>query len=65
MIIRIYWIMRQSRVLLGEKRTMEIWLSAISWKLNKIYFVISIDFNKIDVILNLVKVDVKGGLKWR
>lgn len=23
MIIRIYWIMRQSRVLLGEKRTME------------------------------------------
>ncbi len=65
MIIRIYWIMRQSRVLLGEKRTMEIWLSAISWKLNKIYFVISIDFNKIDVILNFVKVDVKGGLKWR
>lgn len=52
MIIRIYWIMRQSRVLLGEKRTMEIWLSAISWKLNKIYFVISIDFNKIDVILD-------------
>lgn len=44
---------------------MEIWLSAISWKLNKIYFVISIDLNKIDVILNFVKVDVKGGLKWR
>lgn len=38
---------------------------SFSCELNKIYFKIAIDFNKINVILNFVKVNMKGGLKWK
>lgn len=34
-------------------------------KLNKITFKITIDFNKINDILNFIKANMKGGLKWK
>lgn len=34
-------------------------------ELNKIYFKIVIDFNKINAIINFIKINMKGGLKWK